>query len=196
MKGTTENDLLMRMSEGDRQAFRELYLHYTPILYSFIKSLCNNNEALCEDIVQEVFIKLWENRANAANIQQVRPYLLKAAKNRFLNELRKQKNEQAFINNRLYNGIDTETPEHQLTFKEGMRLGDEALARLSPKRRLIVEMSTREELSLDEIAARVGTSKNVVKKLLYQGLATIRKYEIVKYFKCLLLPIITFIRGF
>ena len=64
-----------------------------------------------------------------------------------------------------------------------MRLGDEALSRLSPKRRTIVELSTREDLSLDEIADRVGSSKNVVKKLLYQGLAMMKKYEIIKYFK-------------
>jgi RNA polymerase sigma-70 factor (family 1) len=182
MNGTSDTDLLKRIAEDDRHAFRELYQRYTPVLYSFIKSLCHD-DALCEDIVQEVFIRIWDNRAKAINIQQVRSYLFKAAKNRFLNELRKQKNEQTLINNRLHNGIDTETPEQQLTFKEGLRLGDEALSRLSPKRRLIVELSTREELSLTEISLKVNSSKNVVKKLLYQGLAMMRKYEIIKYFK-------------
>jgi RNA polymerase sigma-70 factor (family 1) len=182
MKETSDIDLLMRISEGDRHAFRELYQRYTPVLYPFIKSLCNE-DALCEDIVQEVFIKIWDNRVQAVNIKQVRSYLFKAAKNRFLNELRKQKTERRVIYDRIYNGIDPETPEQQLTFKEGMRLGNEALSRLSPKRRTIVEMSTREELSLDEIADRVGSSKNVVKKLLYQGLAMMKKYEIIKYFK-------------
>lgn len=191
MKGTSDNDLLMRISEGDRLAFRELYQRYTPVLYPFIKSLCNE-DALCEDIVQEVFIRVWDNRAKAANIKQIKSYLFKAARNRFLNELRKKKNERTVINNRHYNGIDTETPEQHLTFKEGMRLGDEALARLSPKRRLIVEMSTRQELSLDEISSKVGSSKNVVKKLLYQGLAMMRKYEIIKYFKMIMLPILMF----
>lgn len=193
MKETSEIDLLMRISEGDRNAFRELYQRYTPVLYPLVKSLCND-DALCEDIVQEIFIKIWDNRVKAVHIKQVRSYLFKAAKNRFLNELRKQKNERAVIKNRLYIGIDTETPEQQLTFKEGMRLGDEALARLSPKRRLIVEMSTREGLSLDEISLRVGASKNVVKKLLYSGLAMMRKYEFIKYFKCIL-SIITFVNA-
>ena len=182
MKETSDIDLLMRISEDDRHAFRELYQRYTPVLYPFIKSLCND-DSLCEDIVQEIFIKLWDNREKSVNIKQVKSYLFKAAKNRFLNELRKQKNERTVINNRRYNEIDTETPEQQLTFKEGMRLGDEALSRLSPKRRTIVELSTREELSLDEISSRVGSSKNVVKKLLYQGLAMMKKYEIIKYFK-------------
>jgi RNA polymerase sigma-70 factor (family 1) len=194
MKGTSDTDLLMLIREGDRHAFRELYQRYTPELYPFIKSLCKD-DALCEDIVQEVFLRVWDNRAIGVDIKQVRSYLFKAAKNRFLNELRKQKNERTLISNHLYNGIDTETPEQQLTFKEGMRLGNEALSRLSPKRRLIVELSTREELSLDEISARVGSSKNVVKKLLYQGLATMRKYEIIKYLK-FMLPIITFMQGF
>ncbi|WP_207513678.1 RNA polymerase sigma factor [Longitalea luteola] len=191
MKGISDNDLLMRISEGDRHAFRELYQRYIPVLYPFIKSLCNDDSS-GEDIVQDVFIKIWDNRAKAVNIKQVKSYLFRAAKNRFLNELRKQKKERNVINDRLYNGIDTETPEQQLTIKEGMRLGDEALSRLSPKRRLIVELSTREELSLDEISARVGSSKNVVKKLLYQGLATLRKNEIIKYFKVILLPLLSF----
>ncbi len=191
MKETSEIDLLMGISEGDRNAFRELYQRYTPVLYPFVKSLCND-DALCEDIVQEIFIKIWDNRAKATDIKQVKPYLFRSARNRFLNELRKQKNERTVIKNRLFNTIDTETPEQQLTFKEGMRLGDEALARLSPKRRLIVEMSTREGLSLDEISLRVGASKNVVKKLLYSGLAMIRKHEIIKYFKVIILPILTF----
>ncbi|WP_205513967.1 RNA polymerase sigma factor [Longitalea arenae] len=184
MKGISDNDLLLRVSEGDRHAFRELYQRYTPVLYPFIKSVCND-DALSEDIVQEVFIKIWDNRAKAVHIKQLRSYLFRAAKNRFLNELRKQKNERTFINDRLYNGMDPETPEQQLTLKEGMRLRDQALATLSPKKRLIVELSTREELSLDEISSRTGASKNLVKKLLYQGLATIRKYEIIKYFRCL-----------
>ena len=191
MKETSEIDLLMGISEGDRNAFRELYQRYTPVLYPFVKSLCND-DALCEDIVQEIFIKIWDNRAKATDIKQVKPYLFRSARNRFLNELRKQKNERTVIKNRLFNTIDTETPEQQLTFKEGMRLGDEALARLSPKRRLIVEMSTREGLSLDEISLRVGASKNEVKKLLYSGLAMIRKHEIIKYFKVIILPILTF----
>ena len=191
MKETSEIDLLMGISEGDRNAFRELYQRYTPVLYPFVKSLCND-DALCEDIVQEIFIKIWDNRAKATDIKQVKPYLFRSARNRFLNELRKQKNERTVIKNRLFNTIDTETPEQQLTFKEGMRLGDEALARLSPKRRLIVEMSTREGLSLDEISLRVGASKNVVKKLLYSGLAMIRKHEIIKYFNVIILPILTF----
>lgn len=191
MKETSEIDLLTGISEGDRNAFRELYQRYTPVLYPFVKSLCND-DALCEDIVQEIFIKIWDNRAKATDIKQVKSYLFRSAKNRFLNELRKQKNERTVIKNRLFNAIDTETPEQQLTFKEGMRLGDEALARLSPKRRLIVEMSTREGLSLDEISLRVGASKNVVKKLLYSGLAMIRKHEIIKYFKVIILPVLTF----
>lgn len=181
MKGTSDIDLLRRISEDDRHAFRDLYQRYTPVLYPFVKSLCND-DALCEDIVQEIFIKVWENRADAINIKHIKSYLFKAAKNRFLNELRKQKKERNLADTRTYNEIDPLTPEIQLTFKEGMRLGEEALSKLSPKRKLIVEMSTREELSLDEIASRVGISKNVVKKLLYQGLAMLRKYEI-KYFK-------------
>jgi RNA polymerase sigma-19 factor, ECF subfamily len=175
MNVTSDIDLLKRISEDDRHAFRDFYQRYTPVLYPFVKSLCND-EALCEDIVQEIFIKMWDNRANAINIKQVKSYLFKAAKNRFLNELRKQKNERNLVNNNTYNEIDTETPEIQLTFKENMRLGQEALSKLSPRKKLIVEMSTREELSLDEIASRVGISKNVVKKLLYQGLAMMRKY--------------------
>src|SRR3954470_9925085 len=116
MKEIDDIDLLMRISVGDRHAFRELYQRYTPIVYPFIKSLCKD-DGLCEDIVQEVFIKIWDNRAKAGNIKQVKSYLFKAAKNRFLNELRKQKNERTFFNNHTYNGIDIETPEQQLTFK-------------------------------------------------------------------------------
>ena len=73
MKETSEIDLLMRISEGDRNAFRELYQRYTPVLYPFVKSLCND-DALCEDIVQEIFIKIWDNRVKALHIKQVRSY--------------------------------------------------------------------------------------------------------------------------
>jgi RNA polymerase sigma-70 factor (family 1) len=177
MKGTSDTDLLKRISEDDRHAFREFYQRYTPELYLFVNSLCND-EALSEDIVQEIFIKLWDKRANAINIQQAKSYLFRVAKNRFLNELRKQKSKQKIINNKIYNEVDNETPEQQLTLKENIRLGEEALRKLSPRKKLIVEMRTREELSLDEISARVGISKNVVKKLLYQGLAMLRKYTL------------------
>ncbi|WEK33943.1 MAG: RNA polymerase sigma-70 factor [Candidatus Pseudobacter hemicellulosilyticus] len=184
MKVPTEIDLLRRISEDDRRAFRDLYQRYTPELYSFVKSLCSD-EALCQDIVQEIFIKLWDNRARATDIQQVKAYLFKAAKNRFLNELRRLKIQRKVAKNKMFSEIDTETPERQLSYKETVRLSEEVLSKLSPKRKLIVEMSTYQDLSLDEIVARVGISKNVVKKLLYQGLATMRKDELLNRIGCL-----------
>ncbi|SEO02578.1 RNA polymerase sigma-70 factor, ECF subfamily [bacterium A37T11] len=176
MSGRSEDTyLLSRVSMGDRLAFRDIYLHYIPDLYRFANSICNN-EALSEDIVQSVFIHLWEARESMGKIKELRIYLFHSVKNRILNELRKEKQIKAYTEYQSVQIPSYETPEDILIHKERLKLAEEALSKLSPQRKRIVELRTKQELTLDEIASQLSISKNVVKKQLYKGLAFMRSY--------------------
>jgi RNA polymerase sigma-19 factor, ECF subfamily len=67
-----------------------------------------------------------------------------------------------------------ETADERIISRQYFEMADRAIARLPEKRKTIFLMRTREELSLDEIAARLSISKSVVKKQLYAAIAFVR----------------------
>lgn len=172
-----ERDLLKRISENDREAFRVLYLEYIPQVYRFTNSLLGDADA-SDEIVQHVFIKLWRHRKTLSEVMHLNAYLLRIARNEILNDLKKKQALQRSITSYSLERDVEVSPEEQFIFKESLQLAEEAMEKLSPKRKLIVELRTKQDLSLDEIADRLHISKNVVKKQLYKGVAFIKEYLI------------------
>jgi RNA polymerase sigma factor (sigma-70 family) len=73
-------------------------------------------------------------------------------------------------------GMEAESMEKELLFKQYYRMALEAMAKLPPGRRKILKMSIDEGLSLDEIAVRLGITRSGVKKQLYAATAFVRQY--------------------
>ena len=78
-----ENALLLQASTGDRQAFTKLYKAYLNNCYNYIFLFTKSQEET-EEILQEVFVKIWESREKLAKVQSFKNYLLKSAKNKLL----------------------------------------------------------------------------------------------------------------
>ena len=82
-----DETLLSRLKEGDEKAFTAIYIRYNKMLYVLAyKYLKDSFRA--EDIVQQVFLKLWEARSLFAGAINLRNYLYTSAKNLILNEIR------------------------------------------------------------------------------------------------------------
>ncbi len=81
-------DLQVRISKGDEQAFETIYLYYHKKLISFSKNFTRSAE-VAEEIVEDVFIKLWSKRETIVEIQNLTIYLYSATKNQSLNALSK-----------------------------------------------------------------------------------------------------------
>ncbi|HWW39868.1 RNA polymerase sigma-70 factor [Pedobacter sp.] len=175
-EGFDEEDIKLRCSGGDRKAYAQLYTFYFKPLYRHVFLFLKSREA-SEEIVQDVFVKIWENRNILSAVQNLKPYLYRVTKNLLLDHLRRLQTE-----NRIIKMVSPETEpiedstSDSIDHKDYIALSKEAISNLTEKRREIFLMRTEQDLSLDEIADKLSISKSVVKKQLYASIAFIREY--------------------
>lgn len=173
MHTTPDNEkaLFARIAEGDETAFRELFHLYTPLLRPLIFKL-TKSEYIIEDILQDVFFKVWMQRDKLTNIENPRSWILKIAFHDCFGHLRKMA-----VRNRGNEPMPEESmPEEDLEFRETARLVEEAIALLPPQAQRIYLLSRHEGLKLVEIAERTGLSLQTVKNTLSRALRGIREY--------------------
>lgn len=171
-----ELELTRRLSRGDQKAFTILYNRNINNLYRYVFLICKSDE-LTEEIVQRAFVKIWERREMLENVNSFQAYLYRTAKNHLLDHLKKCRNEaKALVMVQPVSEESDARADTPINSKEFYLVAQEAIDLLPAKRRQIVEMRTKQDLSLDEIATKLSISKSVVKKQLYSGMDFIRKY--------------------
>ncbi len=153
-----EHQLLERLINDDEDAFCELYAIYKPKLLLFAIKYLKSAE-YAEDIVQEAFISVWQNRFNINPNMPFSPYVYTIVKNRILNLLSRLDKERDLKEVILSNAIDSSpTAEDKITAEEINNLFREALEHLTPKQRQVFEMSRTDMMSHREIADQLGIS--------------------------------------
>ena len=171
-----EADLLRRVSDGDRKAFTILYSRYLNQLYRYIY-LFTKSKVTSEEIVQNIFIKIWTNRQVLKNITSFKGYLYRSAKNLLLDEIRKNQ-----VQTKVHLTLKPKTEEsHEesdavIIYNQYYQIAQDAINLLPEKRKQIVELRIKHHLTLDEIAEELSISKGVVKKQLYAGFSFIKAY--------------------
>jgi len=171
-----ERLLLKEVAKGNEKAFRTLYDAYFNHLSAYIFKICKSPGAT-EEIVQEIFLKLWVNRAPLADVENAEAYIFSMARNKTIDYLRKLAKESQLISNlsvrskEFNNNID-----EKLSITELQQIIEEALSGLSPQKIQIFRLSKQEGLSHDEIAALLHLSKSTVKNHLSETLKHIRKH--------------------
>jgi RNA polymerase sigma factor (sigma-70 family) len=83
----TDEELSARLRAGDERAFQSVYETYFPVVYTFLYKFLKAE--LTEDITQELFMKVWNGRADLPQLRSVKSYLLTAAKNQAFNFLKR-----------------------------------------------------------------------------------------------------------
>ena len=126
-----------------------------------------------EDILQEVFVKLWEN-CNKVDYDKVKSYIYSIANNMFLNELKHQK---VAHNYNKYNKREStnESPEFIMLEKEFMEKLEFTIANLPEKQRKVFLMNRIEKKKYREIALLLNISVKAVEKRMHQALVIMRK---------------------
>jgi RNA polymerase sigma-70 factor (family 1) len=126
-----------------------------------------------EDILQEVFIKLWEN-CSKVDYHKVKSYVYSIANNMFLNE---KKHEKVVLNFNNNNGkFDTnESPEYILLEKEFMEKLENTISALPEKQREVFLLNRIEKKKYKEIALHLDISVKAVEKRMHQALLVMRK---------------------
>jgi RNA polymerase sigma-70 factor (ECF subfamily) len=170
-----DKELLKRIAESDRSAFAILYKQHLNNLYRYIFLFTNSKERT-EEIIQDVFVKIWERREKLENVSCFRAYLYRCAKNLLIDQIRKDQLETKVLTFLKGSEESCSESDARINFNQYYQITQEAINLLPEKRQKIVRLRTNEDLSLDEIAEKMSISKFVVKKQLYSGMNFIRKY--------------------
>lgn len=168
----------------DFKVFRQYYDMYYTSLCRFL-NLYSKDTTIIEDVIQEVFLKLWENRESVA-ISYVKTYLFHAAKNRILNYLRDEQNRHYLLEQ--WFNEQQEEKRHQECFdiEQLTAILERTIEQLPEKCREIFLLSRREQLSYKQIAEKQNLSIKTVETQMSIALKRIREVLSSSSLLCLL----------
>lgn len=172
-----ENQLLLTaLRLGNKEAFTLLFRKYYKDLVLFGGSYLHD-KARCEDIVQSVFLRLWENRASLEIKTSLRSFLLQSVKNGCLDELRHKEvvREHVSYTEWMGNPSDCDT-EHYILYSELQARLSIALDGLPAECRQAFEMNRFEGLKYKEIASSLSVSERTIEVRIGKALGLLRKY--------------------
>lgn len=174
--------LVTRIRHNDKDAFKSLYNRYNRKIYFFsLKYLGNNIEA--EELVQSVFINVWENRESLDATNSVKNYIYKAAVNYIYNYLKKKTIHARFIESQMHNDeIHSNLTYDQVFFHDLERLINSIVGNLPSQQQKIFLLNRNEGLTHMEIAGKLNLSVRTVENQMYRALKTIRTVLKEKYF--------------
>lgn len=172
-----EKELLLQMSYGNETAFRQIFASYRNKVYSFAMHLTQST-VVSEEITQDVFLKLWQSRAQLVHVHHFSPYLRTIVRNTAYTYLKKMAAEKivlAAIPETVLPVTDAAT-EQQLGLKECQHLLQQAIAQLPNQQKRVYLLSRENGLQYNEIASSLHLSVNTVKDYMKQALHFIRRY--------------------
>lgn len=168
----TDQDIA-NISSGDVNVYELLFKHFYPSLVGFANAYIKNHDA-AEDIVQEVFVKIWNERKKLT-IKNIKTYLYTAVKNQCLNFLKHKKVEKNYLVSANNTHVDENTIETELNFNELKNAYEEAIQNLPEKCRIVICMNRFDDLSYVEIAEILDLSVNTIETHMKRALRSIRK---------------------
>jgi RNA polymerase sigma-70 factor (ECF subfamily) len=166
------DELVKLLREGDTGAFNQLFGRYSQRLYAFgLKYLKSGPDA--EELVQDVFLKIWRNRERLNEEKNFQSYLFTIA----FNQIKKYfQNTSLYLEENLSGMTDQvdESPERSITYQSVLDQISTLLEKLPPKRQQIFNLSRFEGKSADEISKQLGISPKTVDN---------QVSEVIKYLK-------------
>ena len=169
-----EPALFKRIADGDEAVFRHIFHHYNQKLFPVVLDLVRS-EPDAREVIQEVFIKIWLNRASLPSMANPGGWLYTVACNAAYDFLRSKATYQLKIRQLSTPELD-EDLERQLDAKYTKALIDEAVARLPQRRREVFQLARLQGYSRKEIAEKLDISENTVRNQLVEAVAFVQEY--------------------
>lgn len=173
----TEKQLLQQIADGHEPSFRVLYDRYWARLYNYLMRITKSHE-ITEEIVTDVFLKLWTGRELLQNIQHMDGFLRRVAYNKAMDFFKISSRDarlQQVIAGRMADAADADA-DRRLLENEYRHILQQAIQQLSPQRRLIFTLSREEGLTHEQIARQLHLSRNTVRNSMAEALKSIRQY--------------------
>jgi len=171
-----EPDLVLKIKAGDTRAFEQLYHQFSPRLYLNILKMVKD-ELTAEELIQELFTKIWQKREELDNAVDFLPYLYRTAQNLVYDFFRKLQRDRKMMEH--YKSIATENYEHieaALNYKESEHLLKTALEKLSPQQRSVYLFCKIQGYTYKQAAEKMGISPHTVKEYLSKANQSVKVY--------------------
>lgn len=174
LKDHNEQDLVLKLKEGEVKAFEELYLRNVNRLLAYAQ-LYIKDQYKSEEIVQEVFIKIWEKRHLLDNTQSFKGYLFKAVKNHIFNLFRKKVKEIGLEEMRPEVSYAANFTEELIYCADLEQITQQYVNALPLVQKNIFTLSRFEHLNNEEISQKLNISKRTVEHHIYLALKALKK---------------------
>lgn len=167
--------LLHLLSQGSEYAFTQIFDHYRGPVYGTAFKFLKSQEA-AEEIVQDIFLKLWMKRAEIPSIQNFNGFLFTMARNAILDKLRRTANEKIAQQVLSKQQSFTDNTDHRVQDNQYQQLLEKAIDNLSPQQREVFHLAKIEGYSYKEIAEELDISVLTVKVHMNKALASLRAF--------------------
>jgi RNA polymerase sigma-70 factor (family 1) len=171
-----EWSLVMEMQAGNEKAFSELYLYYSPRMYTNIVRMVRD-PLTAEEIVQEVFTRIWDRRSNIQIVESFAGYLYRASQNLVHDYFRKIRNDRVLLER--FTRLATENYQHveeRLNNQESTLILQRAIDQLPPQQKKVYILVKEEGCTYKKAAEILGISAHTVKEYLVSGTKSVRTF--------------------
>ncbi len=169
-------DLTRRVKSGEKEAYQALFERYAPKIYHFALSYLKST-ADSEELVQDVFLKVWEKRDILDATLNIKAFIFKIAINTIYDFIRRKNIENAFQEFSKANySTDSNNTWDTIIFEEMQTRINSLVAQMPEQRKKIFKLSKNKGLSNDEIAQELNLSKRTVENQLYRALLFLKEH--------------------
>ncbi|WP_028296975.1 RNA polymerase sigma factor [Olivibacter sitiensis] len=166
--------LLTKLAAGDVRALEELMEKYEAKVYHFILRWVKN-EQLAEEITQDIFVKIWEQKEKMQDVESMSAWLYTTSKNRALNSLQESLARQIREAHYAQEHEWHEDGDEVIMQKDLQRLVGVYVEHLPPRCKEVFLLKKEQGLTNDEIGASLNISTHTVKNQLKKSYAMLRK---------------------
>ncbi|MEL7587895.1 MAG: RNA polymerase sigma-70 factor [Prolixibacteraceae bacterium] len=163
-----DQELIRLLGEGSKDAFRLLYSRYGVRIRRFAYFYLRQDQD-AEELVQDVFLKLWDKRTMLDGSGNLRAYIYKIAVNSIYDFIRRKNVEQAFLEFSRGSAEESDQTWDDIVYQDMLSHLSRLIEKMPDQRRKIFVMSKEKGLSNDEIAAALKLSKRTVENQLYRA---------------------------
>lgn len=176
-----DEESVKELRRGSYKAFTRVYDAFADQLYGFVLKHLKNS-VLAKDIVQDIFLRLWDNRERIDSGGNLRSFIFTIAKHQIIDHFRKQVNQSQFEDFIEYQERYAEdlSPEDVLLYDEFQQQVKKSKKSLSRREYEIYELSRERNLPIKQISVQLDLSEQTVKNYLTSALKKLRE-DLIKY---------------
>lgn len=176
LEGEELQTLLLQLKQGNEPAFNKLYLSYSKLLYKKIRRLVKD-ESVADEVLQDLFLKVWEKRVQIDPAQSFVSFLYTVANNLVYDYFRKVAKDKRLQARLLINAVDYYMQtEEALIGKETSTMIQQAIDNLSEARKKVFILCKIEGKSYQEVADILGISVATVNSHMVYAIRFIKEY--------------------